>query len=92
MIESSITFRKKDGVEATQLGDDYVVLDPSGKVIRGLNVTAAKIWELTDGQRTAADISDRLAIEYNIPRENILTDVISLSHELTKCGLFERLR
>jgi pyrroloquinoline quinone biosynthesis protein D len=90
MTDAHDVFRKTPGTEATQLGDDLVVLEPGGKVIRGLNATAAKIWYLTDGKRSLSEISVSLAREFSISSEEVLPDVLSFTEELERHGLLER--
>jgi pyrroloquinoline quinone biosynthesis protein D len=65
------------GSEAARLGNDFVVLDGSGRVLRGLNPTAARIWELIDGRRTAAEIADQIAIEFAVSSEQVVEDLLS---------------
>jgi|CXWL01.1.fsa_nt_gi hypothetical protein len=58
-----------------RFGADTVVLDSSGTVLRGLNGTGAKVWELLDGQRTLGQIASALADEFQVPKEKVETEV-----------------
>lgn len=69
--------QRVQGSEAARLGNDFVVLDGSGRVLRGLNSTAARIWELIDGRRTAAEIAHQIAIEFAVSRERVVEDLLS---------------
>ena len=69
--------QRVQGSEAARLGNDYVVLDGSGRVLRGLNPTAARIWELIDGRRTAAEIAHQIAIEFAASKEHVVEDLLS---------------
>jgi pyrroloquinoline quinone biosynthesis protein D len=69
--------QRVQGSEAARLGNDFVVLDGSGKILRGLNPTAARIWELIDGQRTAAEIAHQIALEFAVSNERVLEDLLS---------------
>jgi 3-oxoacyl-[acyl-carrier-protein] synthase III len=47
-----------------RLDDDRVLIDATGKAMYVLNQTAWAIWELCDGQRSAAEIVTELARRY----------------------------
>ena len=69
--------QRVQGSEAARLGNDFVVLDGSGRILRGLNPTAARIWELIDGRRTAAEIAHQIAIEFAVSKERVVEDLLS---------------
>ena len=52
--------RKKPGAELVLVDGQAVMLDASGTVARGFNASAARVWELIDGVRTAAHIAEEL--------------------------------
>ena len=58
--------RHREGADGQRFGSDFVVMDPEGRMLRGLNDTAARIWEMSDGQRTAREISRVVADEYGV--------------------------
>ncbi len=66
---------KASQVDFTKLGAEFVILDAEGRVLRGLNPTAARVWELIDGQRSVAQIAGCLAAEFRISAERALQDV-----------------
>jgi pyrroloquinoline quinone biosynthesis protein D len=79
------------GVETGRLGDDFVLLDSQGRTLRGLSPTAARVFELTDGARSAGEIASVLAREFDIPLERALEDVrrflrVLSAWELVVCG------
>jgi hypothetical protein len=55
-ISASSVPRRRPGVELERVGDQAVMLDASGTVARGLNGSAARVWELIDGVRTVSEI------------------------------------
>ncbi len=81
--------RKKLGAESARLGRDCVVLDAAGEMLRGLNGTAARVWELTDGTKSIEDISSQIAQEYSAPVQRVMPDVLSFVEQLLKAGLVE---
>jgi len=51
-----------------------------------LNRTASRVWELIDGERTAGEIGDIIAREYEIARDEAVADVIRFLKELESIG------
>jgi len=85
----STTFipHRTQGCESSRLGNEFILLDATGRVLRGLNPTGARIWELIDGRRTAAEISDRVALEFEASAQRVLQDVLSFLSKLDEAGL-----
>jgi pyrroloquinoline quinone biosynthesis protein D len=81
--------RRKSGAESTRLGRDCVVLDSTGEMLRGLNGTAARVWELADGRKSIGEISSEIALEYTAPVQRVLKDVVSFVERLLEMGLLE---
>jgi hypothetical protein len=50
--------------------------------IYALNETAARAWELLDGQRTLADIRDQITAEYEATPEEVGQDLLELFDQL----------
>ena|SRR5687768_13795141 len=81
--------RRRPGAESSRFGADYVVLDPAGNVLRGLNETAARVWELIDGKRTAQEISRCIEEEHRARSPQILADVLAFLDLLQSKDLLE---
>jgi len=79
--------RKSEGCESSWFGRDYVILDPMGRTLRGLNRTAARVWELADGCRSISQISTEIAAQYSLPADQVLKDVLSFGEQLLKLQL-----
>lgn len=63
------------GVEASRFGEDFVVLDGAGKMIRGLNATGARVFELVDGVRSEEEIARQIATEFDADDARAQQDV-----------------
>lgn len=48
---------------------------------------AVEVLKLCDGKRTVAEVADDLAIRYNAPKEQILTDTVSMLQDLADKGV-----
>lgn len=81
--------RLREGADGQRFGSDFVVMDPEGRMLRGLNDTAARIWELTDGRRTVREISRVVADEYGVDVERVLGDCLRLLERLAGHGLLD---
>jgi pyrroloquinoline quinone biosynthesis protein D len=64
-----------EGSVSSRVGEDFVLLDPSGTLLRGLNATAARVWELVDGRRSVLEIARAVAAAWAIDEERALEDV-----------------
>ena len=51
-----------------------------------LNETAARTWELIDGQNTLSDINTRITDEYQVGQETALSDLLALIDQLEEAG------
>ncbi|MBI3182901.1 MAG: PqqD family protein [Myxococcales bacterium] len=70
-----MVFRRQAGSETSRFGDECVVLDESGRTLRGLNAAGARVWELLDGRRSAGEIARSISREFAVPVEAALADV-----------------
>ena len=59
-----------------------MLLDLDGGTYFALNEVGARVWELSDGSRTVAEIATLLADEYDAPAAVIKADVLELLGEL----------
>lgn len=77
MLSPQVVPKKRPSTESTRLGGEFILLDTEGAMLRGLNSTAARVWELIDGRLRAADIAERIAGEFDAPADRVLADVLS---------------
>lgn len=81
--------RRRAGAEGQRFGADFVVIDPEGRMLRGLNETAAQVWQLSDGTRTARAVAEELAREYQMELKPVLADTLRFLTLLAGYGLME---
>jgi pyrroloquinoline quinone biosynthesis protein D len=79
--------RRQPGADDSALNGEVVVLDAEGRMVRALNGTAARVWQLLDGQRTVRDICKTIALEFDAGTEAIEADVISFLNYLCRVQL-----
>jgi hypothetical protein len=51
-----------------------------------LNETAARLWELIDGQRTLGEVHAQIVAEFNVDPQQAERDIIGIVGELQKLG------
>lgn len=62
-------------VKASISDDGLVLLDLAGGMVLSSNCVGARIWELIEQRRTAAEIATQLASEYGIGQDRARADV-----------------
>ncbi|HYR06917.1 MAG TPA: PqqD family protein [Longimicrobium sp.] len=76
------TFRPGAQVGATGQGGHTVLLDYAGGQYYGLDEVGTRIWELVRDGNSLGAIVDRLADEYDAPRDVLQADASALLAEL----------
>lgn len=70
-------------------GADAVIVTPDEGMVRMLNPTASRIWQLADGSRSVDDIAATLTAEYEIDFEQAHQATMGLLSELSEKRLIE---
>ncbi|MBI5481415.1 MAG: PqqD family protein [Deltaproteobacteria bacterium] len=81
--------RPREALAWQEVAGEVVILDLDGMVLRGLNRSGGRAFQLMDGRRTLADIAEALAARYSIDVERALGDVLEFAAELVRRGLLE---
>jgi pyrroloquinoline quinone biosynthesis protein D len=81
--------RRVQGANGEPFGDDFIVLDSQGRTLRGLNATAARVWQLCDGKRSARALAEQVAHEFSADVGQVLPDTLRFLTELARLGLIE---
>ena len=79
--------RHKPTVTSRIFDGEAVIIDTEANVVRMLNDVASRIWELIDGDRSAAEIAAVLVSEYDVSKEEATRDVVEFLSELEAKGL-----
>ena len=66
---------------------EAVIISPAENVIRMLNPTGSRIWELADGSRTVDEIVEILVAEYDVDAARAQQKALDLLSELDDKGL-----
>ena len=71
-----------DQVVAREVGEETVILDLANGIYYGLDAVGARIWQLMVGGQTLTQVCDVMLVEYEVTRENIERDVLTLVQTL----------
>lgn len=75
-----------DGLEKTIMPDGFVIYKPETEKVHYLNPTAAVVFELCDGTKNLAEISEFLQVAYNLS-ERPLQETLNCAQTLIDQGL-----
>ena len=95
MVQLESTY-SKDPLFVSRMIDDEVILVPIRQnvgdleSIYTLNETAARFWELLDGQRTLADICDLIVVEYEVDLEEAQSELVEFINQLEEFDAVKR--
>lgn len=81
--ETALPLKRRDSVHVQNLPDGSALLfDTATAIAYPVTESAARIWDLCDGTRTAPQIIDELESCYEIDRETLETDTRNLIKDL----------
>jgi|GEM_PF-158915 len=84
-------FIKTESIVSRKIGEEFILVPMRkrpGEVesVYTLNEVAARIWELTDGSRSVAQVRDAIVAEFEVRPEEAEKDVIELLLHLAGIG------
>ena len=81
--------RRREQVAAEVVGSDYALHDARSGRVHFLNQSAAAVWDLADGSRTAEEIVGELARLFGAGPEEVRPSVIGTLADFEREGLIE---
>lgn len=89
--------RMKDGLLLREVAGEHILIDASGEVdfsrMLLLSDTAATLVQaLLQGPRTAEELADLLAEEYDVAAADALPDVVSLLKQMAGDGMLQEVK
>jgi PqqD family protein of HPr-rel-A system len=81
--------RKRAGVLALDMGDGVVIYNDHSNLVHHLNPSAGLVWQLCDGDATAAQLAAEISEELGLDRAQVDAMVDSAIEELDALGLIE---
>jgi hypothetical protein len=75
----------KERSTASQIiNGEAVIIVPSEQMVNVLNPVGSRIWDLTDGRRSVAEIAEILTQEFDVPYETAIKDAIEFTRDLAE--------
>ncbi len=75
------------GIVSRLIDGEAVLVDPKQRMVRVLNPSGARIWEMIDGQHSMIDLAAILASEYGIDSARAQADVLVFCEDLARRGV-----
>lgn len=90
-IEASFRPTRASGTRSKtrDLGDEMLAYDRDQGQVHVLNRTAREIYSMCDGTRTAEEMAEAIALEYDVDAETSLSDLLSTLERLIQLGLVD---
>ncbi len=87
-----VRYEKDPNVVSREIAGEQILVPVRKKfadmaAIYVLNEVGARIWELVDGQRSLASISECLLQEFEVSSETAASDLVELVGELEELGM-----
>ena len=79
--------RRAPSVASRALEGEAVLVHPAQQKVTVLNAVGARLWELTDGERSVADLARMIADEYEVSLVKAQADALAFCHDLVRRGL-----
>ncbi len=95
MTQLDICYRRSPSIVSREIAGETILVPIRQNVgdlesIYTLNETAARAWELIDGQRRVQVIRDQIVAEFEVGTEEAEQDLIELLAQLESFGAVER--
>jgi hypothetical protein len=88
MTESCL--KRADNVVYREIDDEIVILKYDKQAVHVLNKTAARIWEMCNGDLAPDEIAAKLCERYDVSPERASNDVRNAIAKMTEMGLLIR--
>ena len=91
-VKSSVQLEcppRREDLLCREIDDEGVVYDWKGNLVHSLNLTAAFVFKLCDGEHSVEDITNKVASNFDVKRERAQEDVERVIEELKELRLLE---
>lgn len=86
-IAIDTTVLATDAHVSSSLEDEEVILNLSSGTYYGLNAVGQRVWMLIQNPQTVGEICDELGEEFDVTRDRVESDVVTLLEEMHAEGL-----
>jgi hypothetical protein len=82
-IPASVTWQKNPALAWREIDDETVIISPNDSVMHELNDTGSFLWKNIDGKKSAAELAELLAENYEVTPGVALSDTQALLEEMS---------
>ena len=79
----SVTWQKNPALGWREIDDETVIFSPNDSVMHELNDTGSFLWKNIDGKKSAAELAELLAENYEVTPDIALSDIQALLEEMS---------
>jgi hypothetical protein len=80
---SALLWQKNPALAWREIDDETVIISPNDSVMHELNDTGSFLWKNIDGKKSAAELAELLAANYEVNPDVALSDTQSLLEEMS---------
>jgi coenzyme PQQ synthesis protein D (PqqD) len=80
---ASVTWQKNPALAWREIDDETVIISPNDSVMHELNDTGSFLWKNIDGKKSAAELAELLAENYEVTSDIALSDTQALLEEMS---------
>ena len=83
MSPSTVLWQKNPALAWREIDEETVIISPNDSVMHELNDTGSFLWKNIDGKKSAAELAELLAENYEVTKDVALSDTQSLLEEMS---------
>ena len=83
MSTSFVLWQKNPALAWREIDEETVIISPNDSVMHELNDTGSFLWKNIDGKKSAAELAELLAENYEVTKDVALSDTQSLLEEMS---------
>ena len=83
MSPSTVLWQKNPALAWREIDQETVIISPNDSVMHELNETGSFLWKNIDGKKSAAELAELLAENYEVTKDVALSDTQSLLEEMS---------
>jgi hypothetical protein len=79
----SVSWQKNPALAWREIDDETVIISPNDSVMHELNEAGSFLWKNIDGKKSAAELAELLAENYEVSADIALSDTEALLEEMS---------
>ena len=80
---AAVVWQKNPDLAWREIDDETVIISPQDSVMHELNNTGSFVWKNIDGEKSAAELAELLAANYEVTPDIALSDTQALLEEMS---------